>query len=121
MDNQPANPLQRSILRGAVRDSKNTKIELPNISIRNSSSLDKKIKPEEEMALKIDKEPLSLKLFKPVLTVGRGAFGKVWKSTHLASGATYAIKEMSKRKILKKKCPNTILNEKKILSLLKNK
>ncbi|CAG9317942.1 unnamed protein product [Blepharisma stoltei] len=52
--------------------------------------------------------------------IGRGAYGKVWKALHKASNTEYAIKVMSKAKILAKKCISTVLNEQKILKFAKS-
>ena len=53
--------------------------------------------------------------------IGRGGFGKVWKVEYKKTKKTYAMKEMSKARILAKKSVNSVLNERKILSLLKHK
>lgn len=43
--------------------------------------------------------------------IGRGGFGKVWNVENKKSKAQYALKEMSKAKILTKKSVHSVLNE----------
>ena len=51
--------------------------------------------------------------------IGKGAFGKVWK-VHDKRNRIYAIKQMKKVKIVSKKSVQSVMNEKKLLCLLKN-
>ena len=53
--------------------------------------------------------------------VGRGGFGKVWKVQRLSNNKFYALKEMSKAKIIAKKSERSVLNERSILSKLSHK
>lgn len=51
------------------------------------------------------------------MVIGRGGFGKVWKvSSKSNKKHTYALKEMSKARIMGKKCLNSILIERELLS-----
>ncbi|CAG9317940.1 unnamed protein product [Blepharisma stoltei] len=50
--------------------------------------------------------------------IGKGAFGKVWKALHTKSNTEFAVKVMSKAKILAKRSIDDVLNEEKILSTL---
>ena len=52
--------------------------------------------------------------------IGRGGFGKVWKVEYKKTKEFYAMKEMSKARILAKKSVNSVMNERKILSYLKH-
>ena len=52
--------------------------------------------------------------------IGKGGFGKVWKIKHLKTNKYYALKEMSKLKIIEKKSENSINYEREILSKLNN-
>jgi hypothetical protein len=64
---------------------------------------------------------VSLDTFKLLFPVGVGTFGKVWKATHLASGAYYAIKKLSKLQIIRKGAIQLVCLEKRLLELLKNR
>lgn len=52
--------------------------------------------------------------------IGKGGFGKVWKVEYKKTKETFAMKEMAKARILAKKSVNSVMNERKILSLLKH-
>ena len=47
--------------------------------------------------------------------IGKGGFGKVWKVVLKKNQKVYALKEMSKVKIIDKKCENSIKTEREIL------
>lgn len=50
--------------------------------------------------------------------IGRGGFGKVWKVQNLKQKKFFAMKEMSKARIICKRSVNSVMNEKKFLSQL---
>ena len=50
--------------------------------------------------------------------IGRGGFGKVWKVTYKHTQYTFALKEMSKVKIIDRKSEQSILSERHLLSNL---
>ena len=50
--------------------------------------------------------------------IGKGGFGKVWKVQYKKTKEIFALKEMSKRKILDKKSEKSINSERKFLSIL---
>lgn len=52
--------------------------------------------------------------------IGKGGFGKVWKVVNKKTKTVYAMKEMSKARILTKRSVNAIMNEKKLLTMLKH-
>ena len=52
--------------------------------------------------------------------IGRGGFSKVWKVERIKDRKLFALKEMSKARILAKKSVNSVMNEKRILSQLHN-
>lgn len=52
--------------------------------------------------------------------VGRGGFGKVWKVEKKKSKQIYAMKEMSKSRVISKKSVTSVMNERQLLSFLKN-
>ena len=63
---------------------------------------------------------VSLNAFHLEYPIGRGGFGKVWKVRCKLNNKYYAIKIMSKLKIIKKNSVKNINNEKKFLSILNN-
>lgn len=50
--------------------------------------------------------------------LGKGAFGKVWMVAHKKTGTAYALKQISKYKILKSGQQDSVLREKELLYLL---
>ena len=52
--------------------------------------------------------------------IGRGGFGKVWKVEKKKTKKLYAMKEMSKARIIAKRSVNSVMNERKLLSQLKH-
>lgn len=54
--------------------------------------------------------------FKFHCVVGKGGFGKVWKVERKKFKTLYAMKEMSKARIVNKKSVNSVMNERKLLA-----
>lgn len=54
------------------------------------------------------------------MIIGRGGFGKVWVVSLKHKKRYYALKEMSKAKIITKRSVESVINEKNILLELKN-
>jgi serine/threonine protein kinase len=52
--------------------------------------------------------------------IGRGGFGKVWKVEKKKSGIIFAMKEMSKARVLAKRSVASVINERKLLNKLKH-
>ena len=52
--------------------------------------------------------------------IGKGGFGKVWKVERKKFKTMYAMKEMSKARIVTKKSVSSVLNERKLLAKLKH-
>lgn len=48
--------------------------------------------------------------------IGKGGFGKVWKVEMKKSKHYYAMKEMSKAKIIAKRSVNSVMNERNLLA-----
>lgn len=63
-------------------------------------------------------EHLSRNSFKFHMVVGKGGFGKVWIVTYKSSKKYFALKEMSKTRIISKKSVHSVMNEKQILCAL---
>ena len=52
--------------------------------------------------------------------IGKGGFGKVWKVEKKKNKDMYAMKEMSKARIISKRSVKSVMNERMILSDLNN-
>lgn len=52
--------------------------------------------------------------------IGKGGFGKVWRVELKKTKESFAMKEMSKARVLSKKSVNSVLSERKLLSYLKH-
>ena len=61
---------------------------------------------------------LNREMFEFITVIGKGGFGKVWKVQYKKTNEYFALKEMSKRKILDKKSEKSINSERQFLSLL---
>ena len=57
-------------------------------------------------------------MFDFIYVIGKGGFGKVWKVQYKKTKEYFALKEMSKRKIIDKKSEKSINSERKFLSFL---
>jgi len=57
-------------------------------------------------------------MFQFIYVIGRGGFGKVWKVEKKNTKQFFALKEMSKARIISKRSTKSVLNERKILSTL---
>ena len=64
---------------------------------------------------------LSRNAFDLLSIIGKGGFGKVWKVRKKSNATFYALKEMSKTRIIDKKCEKNIMIERELLALLKHK
>ena len=53
--------------------------------------------------------------------IGQGGFGKVWRVQKKNTSQHYALKEMSKARIIAKRSEKSVMNEKQILARLKHK
>ncbi|CAG9315104.1 unnamed protein product [Blepharisma stoltei] len=69
----------------------------------------------ETLGLEIHKSYFSFKC-----PIGHGGFGKVWKVEQKKTKQCFAMKEMNKLRIIRKKSVSSILNERKLLSIIKH-
>ena len=74
-----------------------------------------KIKSEKGK-LEYSQITLSKSLFEFLYVIGRGGFGKVWKVFEKSKKIQYALKEMSKSKILDKRSERSVKYERDLLS-----
>ena len=63
---------------------------------------------------------LNKNLFDFLYIIGRGGFGKVWKVRYKKNQQSYALKEMSKVKIIDRKSEKSIKTEREFLAILHN-
>jgi serine/threonine protein kinase len=63
---------------------------------------------------------LSRNMFQFQYVIGRGGFGRVWKVEKKSTNKFYALKEMSKAKVIAKRSEQSVMNEKRILEQLKH-
>ena len=52
--------------------------------------------------------------------IGRGGFGKVWRVEKKKEKEVYAMKEMSKARVMAKKSVQSVMNELKLLSEMRS-
>ena len=68
--------------------------------------------------INIENIKLSKSIFDFLYVIGRGGFGKVWKVLLKGTSRNYALKEMSKMKIILKRSEKSIQSERELLSNL---
>ena len=66
----------------------------------------------------LNKSSLNKNSFKFMYVIGKGGFGKVWKVQYKKTKETFALKEMSKLKIIDKNSEKSINSEREFLSIL---
>ncbi|CAI2363667.1 unnamed protein product [Moneuplotes crassus] len=67
-----------------------------------------------------DAHKISKQTFTLDKVIGRGGFGKVWHVQNKKTGKYYAMKEMSKNRIITKRSVNSVMNEQKLLLTLRH-
>ena len=77
-------------------------------------------KPENGAGESGDEGPVTRRSFKFYMVVGKGGFGKVWLVASRAARKYFALKEMSKLKIVSKKSVHSVMNERQILSVVEH-
>ena len=87
------------------REKKSPSTKKQNSSIQSSNSIS-------------NKNVLNRNNFKFLYVIGKGGFGKVWKIQSKKTKTIYALKEMSKLKIIDKKSEKSINSEREFLSKL---
>ena len=80
-------------------------------NLLNSKSPKNKFNPNNNSSL-------SRNNFEFIFIIGKGGFGKVWRVQEKKTKALYALKEMSKTKIIDKKSEKSITGEREFLSYL---
>ena len=65
-------------------------------------------------------EPISRSQFQFHYPIGKGGFGKVWKVTHKKTKQTMALKQMLKARIQLKRSVHSVMNERKLLAMLRH-
>lgn len=73
-------------------------------------------KPKIKPAILPSQSSISKNSFEFIQVIGKGGFGKVWKVFSKKSKEIYALKEMSKTKIIDKKSEKSVINERNLLS-----
>lgn len=58
--------------------------------------------------------------FKYQCCIGKGGYGKVWKVRHRTTNRIFAMKEMLKARVISKRNVSSVLNERKLLAVLKH-
>jgi len=70
--------------------------------------------------LKIVDQVINKNQFEFIYVIGRGGFGKVWKVYQKKYKKAYALKEMSKAKIIHKRSEKSVKYEKELLSKIRH-
>ena len=81
------------------------------------SNSKKLLEPEQKKQSK-KPEIISPSSFEFESIIGRGGFGKVWKVIHKKTQKIYAMKKMSKTKIIDKRSVKSIISERDLLSIM---
>jgi serine/threonine protein kinase len=66
----------------------------------------------------VTQQPVTKANFQYQYAIGKGGFGKVWKVERKKDKQLFAMKEMSKARVLTKRSVSSVLNERKVLQQL---
>jgi serine/threonine protein kinase len=66
----------------------------------------------------VTQQPVNKANFQYQYAIGKGGFGKVWKVERKKDKQLFAMKEMSKARVLTKRSVSSVLNERKVLQQL---
>ena len=83
-----------------------------------TESLQNNIKIKKKYDNNNDKTILNKNMFEFIFIIGKGGFGKVWRVKEKKTKELYALKEMSKTKVIDKKSEKSINGEREFLSYL---
>ena len=75
-------------------------------------------KPQQQKPQKIPEEIITKSSFEFIGIIGRGGFGKVWRVLNKKTKQIYAMKKMSKCKIIDKRSERSIKAERDLLSIM---
>lgn len=87
------------------------------------SQLNPRLKSSSKNLLKLESLEMELigkHCFNYHHAIGRGGFGKVWKVESRKTKELFALKEMSKLRVISKRSVNSIMNERRILEVLRD-
>jgi serine/threonine protein kinase len=93
-----------------------TEFETENVTGKNIIQFLQK----REHVIHISSLALTKNNFNYQYCIGKGGFGKVWKVDRKKSKQQYAMKEMSKARIITKRSVKSVMNERQILTQLNN-
>jgi serine/threonine protein kinase len=69
---------------------------------------------------KNDATAISVRQYNIISIIGKGGFGKVLSTEHKITRVPYAMKEMSKSRVISKRSVNSVMNERKLLAILRH-
>lgn len=90
-----------------------------NLSELDKETLKKEVYQKEAELLRLKRKKISIKEFKSIAIIGRGAFGEVRVCKHIETGDIVAIKKMKKEDMLNKHQTMHVITEKLILTSAK--
>ena len=92
---------------------------LKNSKPKKLFDLNKKpVKPVLQKPQKVPEEKINKSSFEFIGIIGRGGFGKVWRVLYKKTKQIYAMKKMSKCKIIDKRSERSIKAERDLLSIM---
>ncbi|CAD8084293.1 unnamed protein product [Paramecium sonneborni] len=98
----------------------NSRYENSKSAIKKYEKLDSQSDNEEESLMVDCNIQVNKNSFQFHYVIGKGGFGKVWKVEIKKSRQFYAMKEMSKAKVIAKRSVNSVMNERNLLAQYKH-